>query len=429
MRPITQQAEPTQTELRQWRDGYRDYLISKGLSRDVAASMAEKVAYRPDLYPTGEQQPLEAAPPTEAQPAQEKASPSKSGQSVPAKTTAKPKSGTQSKLIKAASALIDIEPPSIAGNPSAQASQGAPEATEQAQPPKARAKSSHLVPHRHRQGDFFIADILDALPKGDMASMEHPLFALKAGDKRVRTYERNGVTVTVKPGHDGCATIHDKDLWIYCISQLVEAINRGREDVSRVVRFTAYDFLIATNRPTAGVGYQRMAEALGRLSGTRIETNIETAGQRERTGFGLVDSWRVVEQKDGRMVAVEVTLPEWLWRSVKAKHVLTLSRDYFRIRKPLDRRIYELARKHCGAQAKWRVSIKTLYDKSGSTDALRNFRGAVKALAESGELPDYRMVFDADADAVTFYVRAPKGAKAQVADLLGKLAKPKRKAR
>ena len=53
---------------------------------------------------------------------------------------------------------------------------------------------------------------------------------------------------------------------------------------------------------------------------------------------------------------------------------------------------------------------------------------AVKELAESGELPDYRMAFDAEADAVTFYARAPKGAKAQVADIVGKLAKPKRKA-
>ncbi len=303
------------------------------------------------------------------------------------------------------------------------------DAADQVQPPKARAKSSHLVPHRHRQGDFFIADILDAIPKGDMASMEHPLFALKAGDMRVRTYERNGVTVTVKPGHDGCATIHDKDVWIYCISQLVEAMNRGREDVSRVVRFTAYDFLVTTNRRTDGDSYERMKDALDRLRGTSVNTDIETDGFREARGFGLVDSWRVVEEKARRMVAVEVTLPEWLWRSVKPKHVLTLSRDYFRIRKPLDRRIYELARKHCGAQPKWRVSIKTLYEKSGSTDALRKFRAAAKALAESNELPDYRMAFDAESDTLTFYARAEKGRVAQIADIKKTLAAPKRKAR
>lgn len=221
------------------------------------------------------------------------------------------------------------------------------------------------------QRDFFVADIFDAAPKADMATMEHPLFALKAGDKRARTYGRNGFTVTIKPGHDGCATIHDKDLWIYCISQLVEAINRGREDIGRTVRFTAYDFLLATNRDTSGRAYERMGDALGRLAGTRIETNIKTNGYRERRGFGLVESWRVIERDhDNRMVAVEVTLPEWLWRSVKARHVLTLSRDYFRLRKPLSRRVYELARKHCGQQPKWRVKLKALHEKSGSTDTL-----------------------------------------------------------
>ena len=280
-------------------------------------------------------------------------------------------------------------------------------------------RRGHLSPNRHPQADFFVADILDALPKDDVGSMEHPIFALRAGDTRVRTYERKGVTVTIKPGHDGCATIHDKDVWIYCISQLVEAMNRGREDVGRVVRFTAYDFLVSTNRRTDGDSYARMAAAMSRLRGTSIETNIETAGLRERTGFGLIDDWRVIEKDNGgRMVAVEVALPRWLWRAVEARHVLTLSRDYFRIRKPLDRRIYELARKHCGAQPKWRVSLAVLHEKSGSTATLREFRRLVKALAESGELPDYRMTFDAESDATTFYARAPKGAKAQIADLL-----------
>jgi plasmid replication initiation protein len=220
-----------------------------------------------------------------------------------------------------------------------------------------------LAPVRHPQRDFYVADLLDIAPKDDMASMEHPLFALKAGDKRVREYKRSGVTVTIKPGHDGCATIHDKDIWIYCISQLVEGINRGRE-VSRTVRFTAYDFLVTTNRPTNGGkegGYERMAEALARLRGTTIETNIETAEIREREGFGLVDAWRVVEKKGGRMVAVEVTLPDWLFRSVQAQQVLTLSPDYFRIRKPLDRRIYELARKHCGSQKQGQCSVVALH--------------------------------------------------------------------
>ena len=263
-----------------------------------------------------------------------------------------------------------------------------------------------LSPMRHPQKDFFLADIFDTAIKDDMASMEHPLFALKVGDIRIRTYERNGNKLTIKPGPDGCATIHDKDVWIYCISQMMEAMNRGREDVSRTVRFTAHDFLVTTNRQTSGNGYKLMGDALARLRGTSIETNIVTEGQRERGFFGLIDSGRVIEHdKTGKAVAVEVTLSEWLFRSIKAKNVLTLSPDYFRIRKPTDRRIYELARKHCGAQKSWRCSLKVLYEKSGSTDAFRNFRVAVKTLADSNELPDYSVAFDLSTDSVEFFRR------------------------
>lgn len=286
-------------------------------------------------------------------------------------------------------------------------------------------REDRLAPVRHVNRDFFVADILDWSLKDDLASMEHPLFALKAGDRRVRTYERNGTTVTVMPGHYGSATIHDKDVWIYCISQLVEALNRAREDVGPKVRFTAYDFLVTTNRDTSGRAYQRMSDALGRLKGTMIETNIKTAGCRERRGFGLIESWRVIERgQDDRMVAVEVTLPEWLFRSVQACQVLTLSRDYFRLRRPLDRRIYEVTRKHCGSQPKWRVGIKTLYEKSGSTDTLSKFRAAMKALARSNELPEYRAMFDPDADTLTFYARAPKGHSAQIHDIMSKPGRP-----
>lgn len=280
----------------------------------------------------------------------------------------------------------------------------------------------HLSPSRSGQSDLFVADVIGATPKDDTASMEHPLFALRAGDRRVRTYRRNGSIVQVQPGAYGCATIHDKDLWIYCVSQLVEAKNRGR-DITPTVRFTMYDFLVATNRPTSGVGYQRATEMMRRLSGTRVETNIETSGRRERHGFGLIDSWRIVEKspRDDRMVAVEVELPRWLFRSVEAMQVLTLSRDYFRLRKPLDRRIYELARKHCGAQPRWRVAVKVLHEKSGSTAALRRFRFDVRELVESGELPDYRMKYDTQADVVIFYARGGKGGLAQVQDVLIRL--------
>ena len=273
-----------------------------------------------------------------------------------------------------------------------------------------QSQSRHLRPERHRQRDFFVADLRDISSKDDMPSMEHPLFALKAGDRRVRRYEHRGSSIEVQPGAKGQATIHDKDVWIYCISQLVHALDRGREDVSRTVRFTAYDFLVTTQRATSGAQYQRLGDALNRLSGTRIETNIETGEYRERRGFGLVDAWRVVERgPDNRMVAVEVTLPDWLYRSVLERQVLTLDAGYFRLRKPLDRRVYELARKHCGSQSSWKVSLVVLRTKSGSSASIREFRRSIRALAESDELPGYRVRLDAERDQVAFYSRGRKG--------------------
>lgn len=276
----------------------------------------------------------------------------------------------------------------------------------------------HLSPERRQQRDFFVADLFDIATKNDMASMEHPVFALKAGDRTLRQYEHNDIVLQVKPGHDGLATIHDKDVWIYCISQLRAAMNRGREDVSNTVRFIAYDFLKTTNRQTDGRSYKRLGDALARLSGTQLEINKKTNGKRSRGGFGLIDSWEIVE-KDGtdRMVSLEVTLPEWLYRAIQGEEVLTINKDYFRLRKPIDRRIYELARKHCGKQTSWKISLELLHKKTGSSSELKEFRRSIKALADSNELPDYRIRFDKDQ--VVFYSRKPKG---QIAETMATLA-------
>jgi plasmid replication initiation protein len=270
--------------------------------------------------------------------------------------------------------------------------------------------SSRLLPERHPNRDFFVADILDWALKDDRHSMEHPMFSLsKKRDHRVRHYEHNGNSVTIKPGADGLATIWDKDILIYAVSQLIEGINQDREP-SRVVRMTAYDLLVSTNRHTGGGDYEQLTEALRRLSGTRIETNIMTNGERIRHGFGLIDEWRVIEKNpaNGRMMAMELTLSRWLYNAVIAREVLTLNRDYFRLGGALERRLYELARKHCGQQARWTISMELLHKKSGSTDLLKRFRAAVKRLILADSLPQYRMVYDANSDQVTFYTKDAK---------------------
>lgn len=241
-------------------------------------------------------------------------------------------------------------------------------------------------------GNPFVCDFFDVSPKDDLGTMEHPIFSLATRpDRRILAYEHNGVTLQITPSVKGRATIHDKDILIYCVSQLMAAQNAGRE-ISRTLVLKAHDLLVATNRETSGDGYARLREAFERLSGTRITTNMSTGGVEVTAGFGLIESWEIQRQcRTGRMVNVVITLSEWLFRAVLTKSVLTLSRDYFGLRKPLERRIYELARKHCGQQRQWRVSLVTLHKKSGSAAPLRVFRAAIRRMIVSNNLPQYQL--------------------------------------
>ena len=264
---------------------------------------------------------------------------------------------------------------------------------------------SPLLPDRHPQQDLFVCDIVDAVPKGDMSSMEHPIFSLSTKpDMRPRRYERSGNWIEISPSRYGLATVHDRDVLIYCISQCMAALNEGRK-VQRSMRFKAYDLLVATNRQTSGRGYELLKDALRRLQGTQIETNLRQGGKEYFKVFGLIDSAEIVrETRDGRMLDVEITLSEWVFDAIENNHVLTLSRRYFFLRKPLERRLYELARKHCGTQAEWKIGLDKLRDKCGSGSTVKEFRRLIGKIIDDDmqydHMPDYAFSIDGDNMAV-----------------------------
>lgn len=256
---------------------------------------------------------------------------------------------------------------------------------------------SPLLPERHPDLDFFVCDIFDAAPKADIASMEHPIFSLSTkADYGVRRYEHNGVYIEIKPGADGLATIHDRDILIYCISQMIAGMKNNSRPLSPVVTFKAYDLLIATNRQTDGRSYARLKVALERLRSTSISTNILTGGTETFEVFGLIERAKIIrETRDGRMQEVEIKLSDWVFNAIKAKEVLTLNRAYFRLRKPIERRIYEIARKHCGRKLSWKISLTLLQKKCGSTSSLREFRRLILNIIsediEFDHIPDYKV--------------------------------------
>ncbi|SDX93512.1 Replication initiator protein A [Albimonas donghaensis] len=234
-----------------------------------------------------------------------------------------------------------------------------------------------------------------------MSSMEHPVFSLSTKpDMRPRRYERGGNWIEISPSRYGIATVHDRDVLIYCISQCMAALNEGRQ-VQRSMRFKAYDLLVATNRQTSGRGYELLKDALRRLQGTQIETNLRQGGKEYFKIFGLVESAQIVrETRDGRMLDVEITLSDWVWDAIENNNVLTMSRQYFQLRKPLERRLYELARKHCGMQPEWKIGLDTLREKCGSGSTDKEFRRLIGKIIVDDEqhdhMPDYTFTIEGD---------------------------------
>lgn len=274
-----------------------------------------------------------------------------------------------------------------------------------------------LLPDRHPQSDFFICDVADAVLKDLIPTMEHPFYALsKKPDTEIRRYENGEHWLEVVPSVKGQATIYDKDILIYVVSQIMHALNRG-ERIERTLRFNPRDLLIFVNRGTGGKDYDAFCEALDRLMGTVIKTNITThtdgtdvdLGSEEGTGFfHLIEKAHVQRKKGvdgGRILWAEIQISEWIFNSIRRKSVLTLHRDYFRLRKPLERRIYEIARKLCGAKARQEIGLEKLLKRTGARSELKRFRHTVKELARHDHLPDYQLCFDDERDVVIFYSR------------------------
>jgi plasmid replication initiation protein len=256
--------------------------------------------------------------------------------------------------------------------------------------------SDALLPDRHKQRRFFTCDIFDSY-KDDTASMEHPVFSLSTTpDFRVLVYENNGNSIEIKPSYTGLATIHDKDILLYLASNLMNAKNNNKP-IAQVVRFIAYDYLIATNKQTSGIQYQQLRDGLSRLKGTVIKTNIKTNGQEITREFSLIDEWGIVkEDHNQKMVAVEVKLSDWFYNSILGNAVLSIDKDYFRLRKPTERRLYELARKHCGNQVVWKIKLENLKMKLGITSPTRTLRFNIKKIIETNHLPEYNISIEDD---------------------------------
>lgn len=277
------------------------------------------------------------------------------------------------------------------------------------------------------QGELFVANIPTWQPKDDLASMEIPLFSLaKQKDTTPREYRRGNKVLRILPSTAGAATVFDKDLLIYVSSQVVEALNQKRA-VSRTIKIDTIDFLLGTERGDGGASFDRIIGMLRRLRGTTIETNIPTGKDKitQTKGFSFIDTYDVLSgkkrtrviknKKTGKEESVEVesvysftvTINEWLYNGLLNFEVLTADRGYFKLSKPFERRLYEIARKHCGDKPMWKENIDGLAEKIGTARERFKIRDEIRDVIAQDSLPGYHIALDPNTapDDVIVYTR------------------------
>jgi plasmid replication initiation protein len=249
------------------------------------------------------------------------------------------------------------------------------------------------------QQDLFLLDSpLYGKVQGERSIMEFPFFGLSKKAKKQRIVFNSGnVSVEVRPSDSGLATIYDKEVLLYIAGLMAAKMDKG-EPVDQEFTFTAHDFFRVTGTSASARSYQRLNEALTRLQGTQVMTNIKAGGTGVRGWFSWLEkaAGDYVEGPNGeeRLKAIRVRLCDWLFRAIlKERRILAYHFDYFKLG-PIERRLYEVARSHCDATGHYMVDLDELRIKVGCTDSLAKFKFALKAVIEADALPEYRVRFD-----------------------------------
>lgn len=267
-------------------------------------------------------------------------------------------------------------------------------------PPAAPTPSAGRAP----QGELFRLDspLLGEI-RGERSLMAFPFFALsKNAWMKPLAYATSEVSIEVRPSARGVATIYDKEIVLYIASLMASKIDEGA-DVSQDFTFTAHDLFSVTGSNHSSRSYSRLADALERLQGTQIRTNIEAGGEGEEGFFSWLSEARLQYARNGtkgekRLKAVKVRLCDWLFRAIlRDRQVLDYAATYFQLG-PIERRIYEVARSTCEGKP-LEIDLATFRLQIGFQNQLSNFRAAMRQIVDENAIPDYDLELVEEAQA------------------------------
>lgn len=243
--------------------------------------------------------------------------------------------------------------------------------------------------------------------------MINPFFTMSTRHpvkEEIRVDLPNGKWIKATPSVHGLPTYLDADLLKFAAT-MIRARQRKGEPVSRNILINPREFLKWSGRSDGGDDYKRFRAMISRLRGTTIETNISNdASENQNHQFGFIEYGGVHEdKKTGRMKQVRLTLSDWCFQYICADQgLLTLSSNFFLIKTPSKRRLYEIVRAHVGHQSiKWRCGLDKLQIKFGSRSQLKEFRRTIKRLCSSDDLPEYSVHYDRESDQLVAFKRQP----------------------
>jgi plasmid replication initiation protein len=265
------------------------------------------------------------------------------------------------------------------------------------------------------QGDLFTLDSpLLTEVHGEQSLMAFPFFALSKGKwTRPLSYRSDAVSIEIVATAKGVATIYDKEVLLYIASLMVAKLDAGM-DVSQDFYFTAHDLFRITGISGSSRSYLRLSDAIERLQGTQIKTNIEAGGEGQAGFFSWLSEaqlqYSVTKTGDKRLKAVKVRLCDWLYRAIlRDRRVLDYAPSYFQLG-PVERRLYEVARSACIVGA-IDVDLDELRLQLGYQSSLKHFRFELKRIADQDIIPGYTFdLVDAAVISATGRVRRNAGA-------------------
>ncbi len=231
-------------------------------------------------------------------------------------------------------------------------------------------------------------------PRDILEAMEFPFVALSKNRKTPIVYESPDGRTKVKISRHSehyVASIYDWDIILFVASKMQEIMNSGSDIPQRSLIVPRHELIKAIQKHDATKQQKDLKESLNRLTSTLIETTIRNEDGRYDSGFHFLDSWRYTDRED--IKEFQITLSQWLYEGICRKgSLLKVDQRYFNITSGLEKFLYRTARKHVGNRNKsWKLSLETLYAKSGSERELKCFKHDLKKAVSKDDIPSYSM--------------------------------------